>query len=408
MKEILVIASRPPFPVEGGDTLRLEQLSRSLAEFAEVTLITQTNCPASVRALKESSLYSKHIVYHLPTRLSRLARAGLWAISGRPGQVGYFYNRNIARYVRSEAASYDLIVCHLVRTVPYAKHVPSDRPVVLEMTDALSLLYERVIHQQSVRGIKKWVYLVDRITMRKYEDRALCRVDAAVLAAEQDRRWLRQTANRVDANSKVSIAVIPNGLRHCEPCKAIASFARSAPVAAFVGNCRSLQNKDAVRYFVDEVWPTVRGKVSDARFRIIGRGGQQLVKGRHSDGIEAVGFVDDLRGYLKSVACVVAPVRLGAGVGNKVLDALAYGVPIVASPVAARGLPAGVRSMLYLPGDSAEFAAATASLLVSERKREEALRAQAMAARELPDWYTARRQYAAFVRKVLDSHGHTA
>ena len=130
---------------------------------------------------------------------------------------------------------------------------------------------------------------------------------------------------------------------------------------AFIGGYRHEPNVDAVRYFLDEVWPAVRLGSPDLAFHAVGADMPAELRRRTDPGFIAAGHVEDLASILGRVRVTVAPLRIGAGVKGKVVMSLAHGVPCVVSSIAAEGIVTPDGGTLLAP-DSEAFAAAILAL----------------------------------------------
>lgn len=106
----------------------------------------------------------------------------------------------------------------------------------------------------------------------------------------------------------------------------------------FIGGYLHSPNIDAVHYFLDSIWPKVRKKLPDATFYAMGADMPVSLLNRQEPGFFPLGHVSDLASALGKVRVMVAPLRVGAGAKGKVATSLAYGVPCVASPIAAEGM----------------------------------------------------------------------
>jgi glycosyltransferase involved in cell wall biosynthesis len=135
----------------------------------------------------------------------------------------------------------------------------------------------------------------------------------------------------------------------------------------FTGVLSYHPNADAALFLVDEVLPRLRRAVPDVRVEIVGRDPAQALRERaKSDpALSVTGFVPDLRPHLETAAVAVAPVRYGAGVQNKVLEAMAMELPVVATPFVAGGLraPGGEEAPLAVGDGPDAFADRVAQLL---------------------------------------------
>jgi glycosyltransferase involved in cell wall biosynthesis len=118
-------------------------------------------------------------------------------------------------------------------------------------------------------------------------------------------------------------------------------------------------NTDAALFLIQEILPLVRRSVPDARVLIVGRDPPpRLLSVGQQPGVSVTGFVEDVRPYLEQATVFVAPLRFGAGIQNKVLEAMAMEVPVVASPLAADGVRAvgGQPAPVQVAQDQQQFA----------------------------------------------------
>ena len=107
---------------------------------------------------------------------------------------------------------------------------------------------------------------------------------------------------------------------------------------AFVGGYLHKPNVDAIDYFVKDVWPLIENKLPGVTFKVVGSNMPDSFQQYASESIELVGFVDDLGDVFDNVRLSVAPLRFGAGIKGKVVSSLSYGLPCVASSIAAEGM----------------------------------------------------------------------
>ena len=151
--------------------------------------------------------------------------------------------------------------------------------------------------------------------------------------------------------------VVPNGVdtgfwRRVAP-------ERGANTIAFTGAMDYPPNTDAALYLAETILPLVQRTIPDARALIVGRDPPpRLERAGQLPGVTVTGFVDDVRPYLEQATVFAAPLRFGAGIQNKVLEALAMELPVVASPLAADGLRTedGQTPPAQVAGSAQEFA----------------------------------------------------
>jgi glycosyltransferase involved in cell wall biosynthesis len=167
------------------------------------------------------------------------------------------------------------------------------------------------------------------------------------------------------------------------------AFAEAGSRICFIGNMTTLQNLDAAHFFATAILPLVRRERPDAVLEVVGRigdGGRRSLAGL--EGVRVVGPVADMAEAVRGAAVGVCPMRLGAGIQNKVLEYMSLGIPAVTSSVAFEGLGARPGVELLVADAPAESASAVLSLL-TDRAR-------------------ARRQAEAARRHVVDHHSWPA
>jgi glycosyltransferase involved in cell wall biosynthesis len=106
----------------------------------------------------------------------------------------------------------------------------------------------------------------------------------------------------------------------------------------FVGSYNHNPNVDAVKYFLDSIWPAVLDKMPSCKFFVVGSNLPDDISSRNDPNVVIVGHVPDLGNFLDEMRLSVAPLRYGAGAKGKVASSLAYGLPCVATDLASEGM----------------------------------------------------------------------
>jgi sugar transferase (PEP-CTERM/EpsH1 system associated) len=204
-------------------------------------------------------------------------------------------------------------------------------PLVVDLIDVDSqkwLDYAAAFH-----GWKRWVYRNEGNRLRRLEIALARRCRALTLVSEAECRLFRTFCQEGD------VRAVPNGvdLEYFAPRPA----ASPTISCVFVGAMDYPPNVDAVVWFAEQVWPPLRQAQPQATFAIVGRRPTDAVlKLANQPGIDVLGGVPDVRTYLAQASVAVAPLRIARGIQNKVLEALAMGLPVVASSAAMEGLDA--------------------------------------------------------------------
>lgn len=203
-------------------------------------------------------------------------------------------------------------------------------PVVIDRIDCMTLLEWRRLTQTSI-GRESLSALSHLRIFYGYERRMAKKSAAVMVVGEADARLMRRMSGAKN------IHVVPNGVQlgdEPDPARRAAQ-----PEVIFTGVMSYPPNIDAAAYFAKSIWPRVRDTVPDAVFRIVGRSPTpEVLELGKLERVEVVGEVDDLRDELESAWAAVAPMRVGAGIKNKVLEAWAAGAPVVMTSLATNGL----------------------------------------------------------------------
>ncbi|MCY3572860.1 MAG: glycosyltransferase family 4 protein [Chloroflexi bacterium] len=218
-------------------------------------------------------------------------------------------------------------------------------------------------HSLYLRSAAQQGNLLARIRLplaRRYEQFMFSPYDRTVLISDVDAAMLR------DLQPGLRVAVIPNGVDLAQFRPTASDRDRNSLV--FVGNFAYAPNQDAARLLIERLLPAVRAKLPAARLQLVGANPPDWLRELANEHIEVTGRVADVAPYLSRAALFVCPLRIGAGMKNKVLEALAMGVPVVATPLSVDGIAARHQESAWIaPVD--QLAAAAIRLLQDEALR---------------------------------------
>lgn len=234
--------------------------------------------------------------------------------------------------------------------VGLARRYAPSTPIVVHHHDVITQsLRRRRGHASSVQARIEAMLLVRRTAQMERDLTNRC--DLAMVFSDKDVAELRALGVTIPIETVRPELHISDG--HPSP----------EPVALFVGAMDRRENADGVRWFLDDVWPRVVDARPDARFIVAGAQPPSWLVRRTDRGLDVRGFVDDLTTVYAESRVVVAPLLFGAGLPFKVPQALARGLPVVATPLATEGLPTAVRDTAAVASGPGEFAAAVVAAL---------------------------------------------
>ena len=289
--------------------------------------------------------------------------------------------------LREELRSFEPDVVHVVTgQIAAIRDAIGDRPAILAAQDAWYRNVEALA--RGARGFRRLLYRREVERVKHFERTEYGRYDAVVVVTQQDADALAMLSARLPVH------VIPNGV-DAERFAPNPATPKTPRQVMFHGGLYHAPNVAAARLLAEEVWPRVRAELPDASLVIVGRGPAPAVV-RLDDpgrGVRVLVDVDDVRPFLHTAAVYAAPMTTGTGIKNKLLEALACGLPSVATSLAAQGLDVVNDRDLVLADDPAWFAAQVVDLLRNaERARRLASNGRQYVL-ETHDWKTTAQRY---------------
>ncbi len=327
MKKVLVVSTRPPYPLHNGSAIRTFQAIRFLSRMSYDVDVVYLTTEHDNRATDEGlAPYCRSIRWFKVSRLHSCLGV-LWGLltNRKPLQVNYYYFRSIERTIGRSASDYDLIFYNNIRSAEYLKHAPAMK--VLDFVDAISMNYAKAGSQK--KGLWHYLYKIDHRRCLRYERGLLARMQKCMIISEIDRDYILYDG------CPYGISVIENYVKECND--TIRHEAGNYNIV-FVGTMNYEPNISAVGYFVKEIFPAVQQRYPGAKFYIVGNKPTDEVRRLASDAVVVTGFVEEVAAYLMRSAVVAVPMISGAGIQNKILEAMSMGGCVVTTPIGFEGL----------------------------------------------------------------------
>jgi glycosyltransferase involved in cell wall biosynthesis len=357
------------WPLNTGGRLRSFHILRELARCHRVTVLT-THGPGDdpdglAAQLPESRVVSlPHTAAKQGSARFALALARSW-LSPRPVELLKWCVPELRRTTRELLArdTADVCVADFLASVP---NVPfgGPTPVVLFEHNVEHMIWKR-LHDTERSGLRRLLLALEWRKVRRCESQACAEATLTLSVSDVDRRCLAAAA------SGARIETIPTGVD--------TQFFRPWPAAerprhlVFSGSMDWYPNEDGILDFLDRAWPQVREGAPDATLTVVGRNPRKHLRraAATAGGVTVTGTVDDIRPFVAPAALYVAPLRVGGGTRLKLFEALAMGKAVVATRLAAEGLPT-VPGQHYIAADNpTDFAAAVVGLLADPSRRAE-------------------------------------
>ncbi|MDR0802027.1 glycosyltransferase [Fluviicola sp.] len=343
-EHIIFIVSRFPYPLEKGDKLRAFYQLKELSGIYEVTLICTSDLPVPEEHLRIVNQYCNRI------HLFQLSKSGLLfqlltsALSSKPFQVQYFYRKSIHRKVRKIIAELQPkhIYCQLIRVSEYVKNEHLI-PKTLDYMDALSKGMERRV--QTEPWYKSWFYRLESRRLKQYERRIFDYFENKTIISEQDRKLIFHPDN-------AEITVVPNGIDH--------SFFENLSIPkdydlVFTGNFSYAPNIEAAVCLAEEILPLIHQNGIPCKLLLSGASPVKKVLDLQTEFVHISGWVADIRISYQRSRLFVAPLFIGTGLQNKLLEAMASGLPCITTPLSNNALGGTNYENILLAEDISAF-----------------------------------------------------
>lgn len=389
--KIVIVTTRLPYPPFKGDKLKIYNIVKHLTKDNDVKVLCLSQKKSESKYLEGVRALGAKIETVRHSLLRSLAGAAIGFFSKRPHQVSLYRSRKLGRrlaeIVRDEKP--DIVYYHFIRSAQYVEFVPEGRTInVLDFTDAVSLYLTRFIEAVN-NPLKRFVIRNERDRIAAYEPIAE-KFDTAFICSEYDRNYM------VDRGIKANFRVLPNAVdtESFKSCDVPVENGRMI----FTGNMPYFPNEDAVLYFTKKMLPRIIDAVPGATLYLVGRKPTRKIRRLASEKVIVTGFVEDIVKEYQKSAVAIAPTRFGAGTLNKVIEPIVLGVPVVATPIAVRGLPDSVQPYVDVAENEDDFVRLVVDILKARKARDPLSPEEMETLRKNLSWEKAVKEFDSYLR----------
>lgn len=364
--KVLYVCHRFPFPPKRGGKIRPFNMIRHLSASHEVSVVSLVRSEAEASEGAGLAEYCAHIDMGRVSDPVQTLRMVARLPTPTPSSMGYFYSPELARAVGERLARerYDLIFVHCSSVAQYVENV-TGIPKILDFGDMDSQKWLEYAHYKPFP--LSLGYRLEGHKMEQAERRLARRFDLCTATTRAEWETLQSYGTGVPSDW------FPNGVDSGffapEP-EDDANYDRDG--IAFVGRMDYFPNQEAMFGFCADTLPRLRARRPNLTLTIIGADPSPAVrKLAELPGVTVTGSVPDVRPYLRRAALMIAPLNIARGTQNKILEAMAMGVPVVTSAIAAGGVDATAPEHFLVAEDSAGYASAVLRVLDDpvERRR---------------------------------------
>ena len=369
---ILYLAHRIPYPPNKGDKIRSFNQVKYLVGRHELDLICLADDPADfqhVRALQ--AICRKVAVLPLPIRHAKI-KGLLGLLMGRSISQGYFYRPAMQRIVDAwiRETAYDAVLCFSSPMAEYLLHSrlfphgPTSRPakapcLVMDFCDVDSDKWTQ--YSRNTPFPLNRLYSMEGRRLLAFDARVNRIMDRSVFISTREAELFQSL---VPAASEIH--VVPNGVDHqyfhpwpVQPGRS----PNTGPGLIFTGAMDYQANVDGVLWFVRTVLPRIRDRHPGVRLTIVGSNPKPEIRALDGEQITVTGFVPDIRPCYQDMNVSVVPLRMARGVQNKVIEAMAMAIPVVATSAAVQGIQPLMDDPLLVADTPQDFADSVCQIL---------------------------------------------
>ncbi len=384
---ILFLCHRIPYPPNKGDKIRSFNEIKYLSKKHNTSLVFLIDNEHDREYIDELKKYCKTIDYDVIHPRWQKIKSLPYLFCKQPISIPYFYSAQLQKLIDHRLAAIDFDVIFAFSS-PMAEYVfnstvniPPKTKLIMDFVDVDSDKWR--MYSEHTAFPKSLVYRNESKCLMNYEKKIGKNFDMSIFVTDTEVELFKSFTSDVNAVS------VPNGVD--------SSFFSSVRPEEnppkehynilFTGAMDYFPNEDGVLYFYHNIWPLIKTRVPQSKFYIVGTNPSKKVK-RLSGGDKDVivtGQVSDIRQYMYTADVFVAPLRIARGVQNKVLEALASGLPVVTTPQAVKGLACNGDGYLFIEHSDSAFAERTIQC-ARTRLDDEALRKRKLFLSEKHNW----------------------
>lgn len=344
--KILFVTARFPYPPIKGDKIISYQRLKYFSRKHEITLLSLADTNVLPKHLAAVKRYCKQIHIIPLCRAESIAHILLGCLSDTPLQVLFYKSQRFKLKLENllKENKYDLVHTFMLRMAPYiASH--KEFPKIIELIDSMELNMRKRVSLE--KNFKRWLFGEEARRLSFYEKSTVEKFDYAIVVSEIDKKVIKAD----------NIVVSPNGV-DSETFYPMTSSKKEEHLIIFTGNMGYFPNEQAVLYFVNYIFPLIQNKHPNAKFWVVGCNPPRRIKKleKVSNAIRVLGYVDSVADYINKATVSVCPMNSGSGMQNKILEALACGVPVVATSLAKGDIKLNENDGIFVSDTATSFA----------------------------------------------------
>ncbi len=396
--KILFVSAVFPYPLYSGGQIRIYNLLKELSKDHEISLFSFIRSDTERQYIDKLSFCK---------RVETVYRGHAWqpgyvlhSVFGEyPFLLSTYDNASMRQLLTQTLQSdmYDLI--HLEPGYVWPSLSAHSIPVVVSEHNIEHTIYEQYVRQFPIVPLRPLLF-ADVLKLKFWEKKIWKSASHVVTVSEDDKNYVSGVVD----SSKIS--VVPNGVDLQQFPFAQKKEKGEAPTFLFVGNFLWMQNLDAVKFLISDIWPRIKEMYPKGTLRIVGKRLPEYLRRRMSNGIMLLEHVEEIADEYKKADVLLAPIRIGGGTKFKILEAMAMGVPVVTTKRGAEGLEVANRKEVYIADAAEDVVVAIKDILTDTPKRNAIIRAARIVIEEKYSWKNIARKLDSVWNEVAHAKNH--
>lgn len=361
--KILFLTQRVPYPPNKGDKLRAFNQLVYLSETHSIHLICLTENKTETTHRCDLLTYCDAVDIFYNSSFKAKLISLLTLPLNKPLTLSYFFSKRLKEHVEQKVSNekYDLIFVYCSSMAQYVINI-DDTPKIIDFVDVDSLKWQQ--YSRVARFPYNFIYKIESSRLTQYEKKICTLFDYSFLVSKQE---------------------VEDFLKFVSPCKTLTAVCNGVDRTRFFPSATSytpgkivfsgamdyFANVQTVVHFAKEIFPLIQQEVPHATFTVVGHNPTDKVKNLavSNPAIQVTGFVESILPYVQQADVFVAPMQIARGVQNKILEAMAMGVPVVTNSLGFEGINATPGKDLFVEDDPIGFAVKVIGLIKDKNRR---------------------------------------
>jgi len=363
--KILFLCHRIPYPPNKGDKLRAFNILKHLSQKHTIDLLTLADDKKDLRYQEDLKSYCRKVeTFYFHPFIAKL-KILLYLFSSKPLTLPYFFHSKLKKQITRLISqhSYDLLFLYSSSMVQYVLDLNNTPPMVIDFVDADSQKWHD--YAKLAKFPQSIIYQSEGKKLGRYEGKIAPHFKAITVVSDQEKKKLTQyvkTDNIYEVKNGIDLSFY----------EAASEFKRDNKDLLFIGALFYFAYIDGILHFYKHAFGKIKKAHPDTVFHVVGADPVKKIRNLNSDkNMRITGFVPDIIPYLQKAAVYVVPLRMAPGIQNKILEAMAMRVPVVATPAAIAGIDAVPGRDLLVEEDPVKFASSVIQLLQKPDLRQE-------------------------------------